>query len=149
MSYKSFQKLSKEQSRTSPKALRVFDFSQSPCEKDEETIYRAIHLVETNNISCKTTIQADKNKYFKFPIFDKWWINYKRSTHALAINCQSEQLMSKGARTLYYENNSILITTKGAEHVSIHDNLFDFSYEMEPKNFYGSAAIQAKFVELY
>jgi len=56
--------------------------------------------------------------------------------------------MSKGARTLYYENNSILITTKGAEHVSIDDNPFEFSYEAKPKNFSGSPAIRAKFAEL-
>ena len=43
--------------------------------------------------------------------------------------------MNKVARTLYYENNLILITTEGVEHVSIDGRLFDFSYEMEPKNF--------------
>lgn len=57
--------------------------------------------------------------------------------------------MSKGAKTLYYENNLILITTEAPKHVYINVNLFDFSYELEPNNFYGSPALQAKFVELH
>ena len=73
-------------------------FSISP-ENDEETIYEVIHLAKINNISPKTTIQAKKTKYVKIPNFDKSWINYKRSTRALAIKCQSEWLISKGART--------------------------------------------------
>lgn len=117
-------------------------------EKDEETIYRVIHLVEISK-SSKTTIQVDKNKCFKVPACDNSWINCKRLTDTLAIKCHSEQLMSKGARTLYYENNFILITVEGPEYVSIDDNLFDFSYELELKNFHGIPSIWAKFAELY
>ena len=95
--------------------------------------YGVFRLVKISNISPKITIQVGKNKYFKVPIFDKSWINYKRSSGALAIKCRSERLMSKEAKTLYYENNLILITTKGAEHVSINDNLFNFSYELDSK----------------
>jgi len=43
--------------------------------------------------------------------------------------------MRKGLRTLYYENNLILITTEEVAHVSIGDSVFDFSYDLEPKNF--------------
>ena len=57
--------------------------------------------------------------------------------------------MSKGARILYYKNNLILITSEGAEHVSIDVIRFDFSYELEPKNFRGSPGVRTKFVELY
>jgi len=57
--------------------------------------------------------------------------------------------MSKAARTLYYENNLILITTEEATHVSIDNNLFDFSYDLELKNFRGNQAVWAKFVKLY
>jgi len=53
--------------------------------------------------------------------------------------------MSKAARTIYYKNDLILITTEEVEHIFIDDNLFDF----RPKNFRGSPAIQAKFAELY
>ena len=63
-------------------------------------------------------------------------MNYRRSTVALAIKCHAKRLMNKGARTLYYEDNLIVITTEEATHVSIDDNLFDFSYELEPKNFH-------------
>lgn len=98
--------------------------------KDDETIYEAIHIVKIGNITPKTTIQAKKTKHFMTPTFDKLWINYKRSSGILAIKWQSERLMSKGVRTLYYENNLIFITTEGVEHVSIDDRLFDFSYEL-------------------
>ena len=84
-----------------------------------------------SSISLKTTIQADKNKYFKIPAFDKLWTTYKRSTRALAVRWQSERLMRKNA-TLYYDNNVIFITIEGSAHVSIDDNLSDFSYEVEP-----------------
>ena len=57
--------------------------------------------------------------------------------------------MSKRARTLYYENNLILVTTKNAKHVSIDGRLFDFRYELEPKNFRGSLAVRTKFAEPY
>jgi len=57
--------------------------------------------------------------------------------------------MSKGAGKLYFENNLILITTKGVEHVSIDDRLFDFSYELESKNFREGPVVQTKFAELY
>ena len=102
--------------------------------------------MEINDITSKTTIQA---KPFKTHTFDKSWVNYKRFTRALAIKCHSELLMSKGIRTLYYENNLILITTEGAEHVSIDDKLFDFSYEHEHKNLHGSPIVRTKFAELY
>ena len=62
-------------------------------------------------------------------------MNCKHSTGALAIKCQSERLMTKGARTLYYDNNLILVTTEGDESVSIDEQLFDFSYALEPRNF--------------
>jgi len=48
--------------------------------------------------------------------------------------------MNNEARTLYYEDNIILITTEGVAHVSIDDDLFDFSYELEPKNIHGCLA---------
>jgi len=57
--------------------------------------------------------------------------------------------MSKRAITLYYENNIILITIEEAAHVSIDDNLFDFSYELSSKNFRESPAMRKKFAELY
>ena len=122
-------------------------FSMSP-EKDEDMTYEANHLIEIN-ISPKTTIQADENKHLKIPAFDKSWINYKRSTEALAIKCHSEKLMSKGARRLYNENNVILITTEGAAHISTDGNLFNFNNELEPKHFRGSLPFQTKFAELY
>jgi len=43
--------------------------------------------------------------------------------------------MSKGAITLYHENNIILTTIEGVAHIPIDDNLFDLSYELEPQNF--------------
>jgi len=95
------------------------------------------------------TIQAKKSRNFKIPIFDKSWINYKRSTRTLVIKCQSERLMNKGARTQYYQENLIIITTERAAYVSIDDNLFDFSYELESKNFCGSLTIGIKYAELY
>jgi len=57
--------------------------------------------------------------------------------------------MSKGVRTLYHENNLMLITTEGAKHVSIDDIFFDFSYELEPKNIRGSRAVRMKFARLH
>ena len=129
--------------------MYVFVFFSISHEKDEDTIYEGIHLIKVSNISPKITIQTNKNKGFKTAAFDKSWTNYKRSTRALAIKCQSERIMSNGAGTLYYENNFILITTEGIAHVSIDDNLLDFSYDLEPKNFDGSPIVQAKFTELY
>ena len=57
--------------------------------------------------------------------------------------------MTEGARTLYYDNNLILVTTEGAENVSVDEQLFDFSYALEPKKFLDCPAVRAKFVELY
>jgi len=74
----------------------VFVSFQSLLKKDEETIYHSIHLVEiihairTGSTTKLPTITVDKSKHYKFPLFDKAWINYKRSTGALAIKCQSE-----------------------------------------------------------
>jgi len=99
-------------------------------------------------MSPKASIQAEKRRNFKIPIFDKSWMNYKRSTGALAIKCQSKRLMNKEATTLYDEDNFIVFTTEGAAHVSIDDNLFDFSYELEPNYFHGSLAMWTKFAEL-
>jgi len=62
-------------------------------------------------------------------------------TDALAIKSQSQRLMTKGARTLYYDNNIILIITEEAANVSIDDTLSNFSYELEPRNFCGSPAV--------
>lgn len=70
-------------------------------------------------------------------------------TDALAIKSQSQRLMTKGARTLYYDNNIILIITEEAANVSIDDTLSNFSYELEPRNFCGSPAVWTKFAELY
>ena len=57
--------------------------------------------------------------------------------------------MTKGARTLYYDKNLILVTTEGAKNVSVDEQLFDFSYSLEPKKFLGSSAVRTKFAELY
>lgn len=97
------------------------------------------------NITPKITIQAEKNKQFKAPAFDKSWINYKRSTRAFAIKCQSERLTSKKTKTLYYKNNLILITKEVVEHVSIDNRLFAFNYEPKPKNFHESPTVRTKF----
>ena len=131
---KIFRRLQKSNQELQQK-LYLSSFCSISPEKDDVTIYEAIHVVEISSITPKITIQADKNKYFKVPTFDKAWINYKRSTRALAIKCRSERLMSKEVGTLYYENNLILITTEGAKHVPIDDRIFEFSCELEPKNF--------------
>jgi len=49
--------------------------------------------------------------------------------------------MNKGARTLYHDDNLIVITLEGATHISIDENHFDFSYELEPKSFHGSSTV--------
>ena len=77
--------------------LRFFSIS---LEKDEDKGYEAIHFVEISNITPKTTIQVDKNKCFKTPTFDKSWINYKRSTDALGIKCQSQRLIERRKNTI-------------------------------------------------
>ena len=123
-------------------------FSISP-EKDEETIYHSIHLIEITHVNSKQFILADKLKHYKTPHFDKAWINYKHSTSALAVKCQSERLITKGVRTLYYYKNIILITTERAESVSVDEQLFDLSYALEPKKFLGSPTVRTKFTELY
>ena len=56
--------------------------------------------------------------------------------------------MNNGARTLYTDENLILITTEGAENISVDEQLFDFSYALESKKFLGSPA-RTKFAELY
>jgi len=132
--------------------LRIFTISP---EKDEDTIYPSIHLIEITHVTRAgtttklPTIAAEKNKHYKTPHFDKGWINYRRSTGALAIKCQSERLMTKGARTLYSDKNLILVTTEGAGNISVDEQLFDFSYALEPKKFLGSPAVRTKFAELY
>jgi len=50
---------------------------------------------------------------------------------------------------LYYDKNLILVTTEGAESVSVDEQLFDFSYSLEPKKFIGSPAVRTKFAKLY
>lgn len=57
--------------------------------------------------------------------------------------------MTKGARTLYYDKNLILVTTKWAENVSVDEQLFDFSYSLYPKKFLASPTVRTKFAELY
>jgi len=57
--------------------------------------------------------------------------------------------MTKGARTLYSDKNLILVTTEGAGNISVDEQLFDFSYALEPKKFLGSPAVRTKFAELY
>jgi len=57
--------------------------------------------------------------------------------------------MTKGARTLYSDKNLILVTTEGAENVSIDEQLFDFSHALEPKKSLGSPAVRTKFAELH
>jgi len=44
---------------------------------------------------------------------------------------------------------SSLFATERAAEVSIDDALFDFSYELEPKNFRESPTVGAKFAEFY
>lgn len=126
--------------------LRIFTISP---EKDANTIYPSIHLVEISDVNPKQSIAAEKNKHYKLSNFDISWINYKRSTEALAIKCQSERLMTKGARTLYSNDNLILVTTHGAENVSVDGQFFNFSYLLEPKKFPGSTAVGTKFTEVY
>ena len=129
-------------------------FAISP-EKDEETIYPTIHLIEISNLtksgnsSQPPSIQAEKQKHYKFPHFNQGWIYYRRSTGALAVKCQCERLMTKGARTLYSEDNLILVTTEAAESISVDEQLFEFSYSLEPKKFQGSPAVRTKFTDLY
>ena len=57
--------------------------------------------------------------------------------------------MNKGARSLYSDKNLILVTTEGAENMSVDEQLFGFSYALEPKKFLGSPAVGTKFAELY
>ena len=57
--------------------------------------------------------------------------------------------MTKGAITLYSNKNLILITTEEAESVSVDEQLFGFSYTLEPKKFLGSPAVHTKFAKLY
>ena len=57
--------------------------------------------------------------------------------------------MNKGVRTLYTDENLILVTTEGAENISVDEQLFDFSYALEPKKFLDSPAVRTKFAELY
>jgi len=57
--------------------------------------------------------------------------------------------MTKWVKTLYYDNNIILVTTEGAENISVDEQLFDLSYSLEPKKFLGSPAVRTKFAELY
>ena len=57
--------------------------------------------------------------------------------------------MTTRARTLHYDKNLILVTTEGAESVSIDEQFFDFSYALEPKKFLGNPAVRSKFTELY
>jgi len=132
--------------------LRIFTISPK---KDEDTIYHSNHLVEITHVirtwvtTKLPTIAAEKNKHYKTLHFDKGWINYRRSTGALAIKCQSKRLMNKGARSLYSDKNLILVTTEGAENMSVDEQLFGFSYALEPKKFLGSPAVGTKFAELY
>ena len=57
--------------------------------------------------------------------------------------------MTKGARTLHYDDNLILVTTYGVENISIDEQPFDFSYSLKPKKFLGSTAVRNKFAKLY
>jgi len=57
--------------------------------------------------------------------------------------------MNRGARTLYTDENLILVTTEGVENISVDEQLFDFRYVLEPKKFLGSPAVRTKFAELY
>ena len=110
----------------SAKVIFARIFGISP-EKNDETIYYSIHLVEITYVTRMgsttklPTIAAEKNKHYKIPHFGKGWINYKRSTGALAIKCQSERLMTKGAKTLCSDKNLILVTTEGAENISVDE----------------------------
>jgi len=115
-------------------------FTISP-EKDEDTIYHSLYLVEITHViksgttTKPPTIVAEKNKHYKTLHFDKGWINYKRSTGALAIKCQSERLMNKGARTLYSDENLILVTSEGAENISIDQHFLILAMYWSPRNF--------------
>ena len=57
--------------------------------------------------------------------------------------------MNKWARTLYTNENLILLTTEGAENISVDEQLFDFSHALEPKKSLGSPAVRTKFAELH
>ena len=57
--------------------------------------------------------------------------------------------MTKGVRTLYSDENLILVTTKGAENISVDEQFFDFSYALEPKKFLRDPTVPTKFAELY
>ena len=57
--------------------------------------------------------------------------------------------MNKEVRTLYSDKNLILVTTEGAENISVDEQLFDLSYALEPKKFLGSPTVRTKFTELY
>jgi len=57
--------------------------------------------------------------------------------------------MNKGVRTLYSDENLILVTTEGVENISVDEQLFDFSYALKPKKFLGSPTVRTKFAELY
>ena len=57
--------------------------------------------------------------------------------------------MNKGGRTLYSDKNLILVTTEGAENISVDEQLFDFRYALKPKKFLGSPTVHTKLAELY
>ena len=57
--------------------------------------------------------------------------------------------MNKGARTPYSDKNLILVTTEGAENISVVEQLFHFSYALELKKFLGSPTVRTKFAKLY
>jgi len=125
-------------------------FHTIPPEKDAAsgTQYPPISLIQVGYVTENFELNIEVTRKFESFRFNESWINYRRTSGAFAVKCQGDRLYTSGLRSLYREDNFIVITKENIQAEVFDDDLLKFLFQLEPGNFKGSPAVVKKFAEL-
>ena len=103
-------------------------FHTIPSEKDPETgiIYPTLSIIQVGYISAHFQLNIEASKNFDRIRFDESWVNYRRTSGALAVKCHGDWLYTSRLKCLLREKDYFLIVEEGMHEGNHDDELLTF-----------------------